>query len=432
MKTKVIWITSWLCSMAMIMALGNLYAAAAEPSSPPLPLEQRMYLAGRIYASALANFAFWQNVPGLNVDAAYRAYLKKAIAAEDRAAFTEASMEFLASFHNAHTVFFDLPLAQRDVLPFHAQLLDGQWVVTESRAAGLKPGDVIEKIDGRPFSDFVQSCMKLVSASTEPGARHLLFGITPMFTPYAHLFPEQFVLTMRGGKTVPIDRRGVAVPKLATEGRWLEPGRVAYIRIPSFMGADFEKRALELAHEYHEARLLIIDVRGNAGGSTPSDLTAYLMNQPYRWWAEAAPLQVPFFRFRATQGHGDLGVFDHSDIVWPSTTAEPPKENFPGKLAMLVDAGCMSACEDFVMPFKDNHRAMVMGETTSGSSGQPYMLDLGNGMMMFIGAKRELFPDGSRFEGVGIQPDIEICLTADDLARGTDTVLEAARKQIAK
>lgn len=419
-----------LCLLSIVLALTAAPARAADPSNGPLPLEQRAYLAGRIYAAALANFAFWQNIPDFDPDAAWRAYVKNAIAAEDRAAFTRATMEFLAPFHNAHTILIDLPLAQRDVLPFHAQLIDGQWIVTESRVAGLKPGDGIESIDGKPFIDFARDCMKLVAASTEPGGRHLLFGVTPLFTPYAHLFPEQFILTLRDGRKVAIDRRGVAPPKMTTEGRWLRQGEVAYIRIPSFMGADFEKRAIELARQYHDAKMLIIDVRDNGGGSTPSDLTAYLMNQPYRWWTEAAPLQVPFFRFRAAQGHGDLGPFDHSDIVWPSTPAQPPKDNFPGKLAILVDAGCFSACEDFVMPFKDNHRAVLIGQTTGGSSGQPFMLDLGQGLMLFIGAKREIFPDGSRFEGVGIHPDMEICTTAEDLAHGTDAALEAALRRL--
>jgi hypothetical protein len=38
-----------------------------------------------------------------------------------------------------------------------------------------------------------------------------------------------------------------------------------------------------------------------------------------------------------------------------------------------------------------------------GLSGQPYVLDLGDGMLVLVGAKRESFPDGSRFEGVGVR-----------------------------
>ncbi len=316
-------------------------------------------------------------------------------------------------------------------MPFHAQLIDGRWVVTESRIRDLKPGEVIESIDGTPFSRFAHDCQALISASTEAGFRHLLFAATPLFTPYAHLFPERFELTLAGGKRIAVDRRAVPALALATEGRWLAPDKIAYIRIPSFMGADFEKRAIELAHQYSHASVLIVDVRGNAGGLTPTDLTAYLMERPYRWWSEAVLLDVPFFRFRATQGHGDYGLFDRSDIVWPGNTAQPVKETFTGNLAILTDAGCFSACEDFVMPFKDNHRAVILGETTGGSSGQPYMLDLGHSMMIFIGAKRELFPDGSRFEGVGIKPDREICPNAADLGNGIDTILKAAQTEFA-
>jgi hypothetical protein len=42
--------------------------------------------------------------------------------------------------------------------------------------------------------------------------------------------------------------------------------------------------------------------------------------------------------------------------------------------------------------------------TTGGSTGQPYMLDLGDGMQAIVGAKREMFPDGGRFEGV-VRPE---------------------------
>ncbi len=71
-------------------------------------------------------------------------------------------------------------------------------------------------------------------------------------------------------------------------------------------------------------------------------------------------------------------------------------------------------------------------ETTAGSAGQPFMLDLGKSMMIMIGAKREIFPDGSRFEGVGIKPDVEVEPKAAYLQQGRDTVLEAAKKERAQ
>ena len=78
------------------------------------------------------------------------------------------------------------------------------------------------------------------------------------------------------------------------------------------------------------------------------------------------------------------------------------------------------------MPLKYSGRATVVGETTAGSSGQPYIYDFGNGMLFRVGTKRMYFPDGSEFEGVGIKPDIEVIPTPADIKAGRDPVLERA------
>jgi carboxyl-terminal processing protease len=411
----------------------SLNAMAADPAASHLTLNERAYIASRIFAS-LDNFAQQQNATNLDVEATYRAYLDKALASEDRVDFDRASMEFLASFHNAHTMFIDMPLIQQGgALPFCAVKLKQGWVITASWTDGVKPGDVVEGIDGQSFDQFEKDRLRYVASSTEAHARRVLFARMPAFAPFAHLFPEEFVLTLAGGREVRIDRRNLqpAAP-MQTEGRWLRPGKVAYIRIPSFFAPEFEKRAIELAHDYAKAPVLIVDVRGNEGGGTPEQLTNYLMDRPYRWWVESTPMVMPFFRLRAEQGKDGYQPFKRSSIEWPSTTQQPAKESFAGKLVLLVDAGCLSACEDFVMPFKDNQRALLVGETTGGSSGQPYTLDLGKGMLVMIGAKREMFPDGSPFEGVGIKPDLPVEPLAADLMRGTDTVLEEALKGIEK
>src|ERR1035437_2646500 len=505
--------TRRLIRWAAIVQLAALFALlscspvfAADGPAPGLTLNERVYVASRIYAS-LDNFAHWQNVPDMDVEAAYRTYLDKAIASEDRRAFSLASMEFLAGFHNAHTVFMDQALVQQGgALPFVAQSVHGQWVVTESMSPDLKPGEVIESIDGRTFEQFVQDSSRLIAASTEAGRRHVLFARMPGFSPYAHLFPEQFVqdfsrliaastetgrrpvlfarvpgfspyarlfpeqfvqdssrliaasteagrrhvlfarmpgfspyaylfpeqfvLTLSAGRKVAIDRRALQNAPLATEGRWLEPAKVAYIRIRTFMGPDFEKRALELAKEYRSAQVLIVDVRGNPGGNTPGELTSFLMDRPSRWWTESTPVVMPLFRYNASKGNSEYQPFNRPELLWTSPVQQPAKDVFTGKLAILADAGCFSACEDFLMAFKDNHRALIVGETTGGSSGQPYMLDLGKGMMIMVGAKREMFPDGSRFEGVGIKADLEVGPTLEDLLAGNDTVLGAPRQHL--
>jgi carboxyl-terminal processing protease len=408
-------------------------ALAQDAPLAPMPLAERAYRASRVYAAALTYFAHWPDAPdAATLEAAHRAYLEAALSSEDRAAFSRAGMRFLATFHNGHTLFIDFALArQGGTLPFAARTVGDRWVVTASRTPGLRPGDVVGTIDGRPFQEFFRELRPLIAASTEPWARRALFMRLGAVTVYAHLFPERLVLGLGDGRPVEVDRR--AMPGLepgATEGRWIEPGRLAYIRVPSFFEPQFEKRAVELVREYEKATALIVDVRGNAGGSTPQELTKRLMDRPHRWWSESTPASLPYFRLRAAEGSWQYAPFSRPELLWRGSTSEPAPDAYQGRLALLVDAGCFSACEDFVMPFKDNGRAVVVGETTGGSTGQPYMLDLGDGMQAIVGAKREMFPDGARFEGVGIRPDVEITPTVDDLRGGRDVVLEAARQRL--
>jgi carboxyl-terminal processing protease len=418
-------------AIAFLLLFSVLPVFAAEQPKDQLSLQDRAYIASRIYSS-LSYFAHWQNVPQFDLEKSYRAYLEKALSNSDRTAFTHASMEFLAGLHNGHTVFIDMPLVQQGGQPpFVAELVDGQWLVTQSASQEVNPGDVIKQIDGRNFGEFVTETTRLVSGSTTTGAQHTLFARMPDFAPYAHLFPRKFTLTLAGDRKVTVDHDTLLpAQRLTVEGRWLREGKVAYIRIPSFMAQGQEKRALELAHEYKQSEVLVVDLRGNQGGRTPAELAAYLMDRPFQRWVESVPVEIPFFRMRAEQGHEDYQPFIRAALDWSNSTQQPPQEHYSGKLILLVDSGCLSACEDFAMPFKMNHRAQLVGETTGGSSGQPFQLDLGQGMMALIGAKRESFPDGSQFEGIGIKPDIEVSPKVEDLRSGRDTALEVALRRL--
>jgi C-terminal processing protease CtpA/Prc len=68
----------------------------------------------------------------------------------------------------------------------------------------------------------------------------------------------------------------------------------------------------------------------------------------------------------------------------------------------------------------------LLGETTAGTFSFTNFTQFDNGMMLNIASVRHTFPDGSRFEGIGIAPDVEIEISAQDLKAGKDVVLEKA------
>jgi len=78
------------------------------------------------------------------------------------------------------------------------------------------------------------------------------------------------------------------------------------------------------------------------------------------------------------------------------------------------------------MSFDNLKRGLLIGSPTAGSTGQPMTLRLPGGGTARICVKRDTYPDGREFVGVGIAPQKRVDLTVDDLRSGRDPVLERA------
>ena len=388
-------------SLRRFLAIASLLALAVPAHAQPagLTLEDRQAIARRLYALVQQYFAHWDGAPRTRVEAAYHRYVDEAGRAADRHAFDLASLRFVAALRNGHSQFVD---EAADARPLKFRLLDveGEWAVVFSQDARLPRGAVVRTINGTPVAAAVEGLSEYVAASNARLARTHVFS-------YPVLFPTRVSLGLKSGETIVIDRSvpvdGASAPPLAQSGgRWVQQDRVAYIKIPSFGDPAYESSALELVGRYSSAAALIIDVRGNGGGATPGRLIASIMSRGYRTWQQLAPARIP------------------------SRSENPSADAFTGRVFILIDRFCGSACEDFVMPFKDNHRAVLIGEVTQGSSGNPYRTDLGLGIRVAIGAVRYAFPDGRPFESIGIAPDVVVLRRLADLASGRDAVLERA------
>jgi carboxyl-terminal processing protease len=379
-----------------------------------LSLEERIYMASRVYATVEAYFIAG---PPPVFDDAYQHYISSITGTDDRRAFDLATMRLLAVLHSGHSWFDDQWLESHDggALGFYAEPVQDHWTVMRSTRSDVRVGDVISAIDGTAMEAFYQDARPYLMDSDERSARLDLFN-----SPY--LLPKSFIATFADHRTVRITRgpsAGVSPDRERVEGKWLEPDRIAYIRIPTFAGIVPESDALALVRQFRNARGLIIDLRGNPGGfgNPHVELLASLMDRPFRAWRESLG--------RFTSSSGNLG-----QLVSGNAYIEPPhgmdQGVFTGRLVLLVDRGCASFCEDFVMPFKDNHRATVIGDTTAGTYAQTHYTAFANGMRLSMALTRVVFPNGNTFEGVGIAPDVAVTPTVDDIRAHTDVELQRA------
>ena len=304
--------------IVVILAMLAVGSGLRGQSSTTISLKDRAMMASQIYHVISTFF------PGLSqekFDAAYEEYLSAIFRTDDRREFDLISMKFVADLHDGHSWFYDNWLAETYGQPIGilAYPLAGRWTVVRSALTTIHVGDVITAIDNISMEDFFARNRRYVSASSSRDA-----GLSFFDTPA--IFPEKFTITLDDGRQVPIDRKNdkkTSPPPANTEGRWLVGKSVAYIKVPTFHGIETQAQALEFLKEFHDAKAVILDVRGNPGTGAPRALQTSLMVHPYPDWTESSSEHggallrnyAPAYPGHSTVTISDTMIHPH-DVAW--------------------------------------------------------------------------------------------------------------------
>ncbi|GAN54215.1 S41 family peptidase [Tanticharoenia sakaeratensis] len=425
------------CAVILATLIGSARAMAA-PACPPLDttdtlpapeLSQKIYVATRLYDTVERYFAHAEALPdAYDFDAEYKRFVTEAIAARTRVAFDLAAMRLLGSLRNGHTSFTDTTLACEPELPFRAEKLGNDWVITRSQLDNVPPGAVIRQIDDQPFETWASARLPLVRRSNDTESESQLFST-------GLIWPVRFSLTLADGRSVRVDR--VQALKTPWKGLYTQPegvrvsmlqGGIVRIEIPSFDDPKFEAAAVAAVKAHASAPAILFDVRGNGGGSTPIDLIHTVLEHPVRDMIDATPAH---FGTIEAWAEADVPTFPRAMLRTGGEPLEPDHPVFHGRAYFLADRHCASACEDFITTMHNAHRGVIMGETTYGSTGQPYFVSFPDlGMRFRVSTRREYFPDFTPFEGVGVHPDVPLPTTVASLRSGHDEVLAQALTRI--
>lgn len=109
----------------------------------------------------------------------------------------------------------------------------------------------------------------------------------------------------------------------------------------------------------------------------------------------------------------------------------PAKNNIKAKPMLLIGPQCLSSNESFTLMMKNGAKAIIVGETTGGGSGNPKAFDLNLGDEKFkLNVSRwNLYqPDGQPIERTGITPDYPVSKTEADIIGNKDPALDLAVK----
>jgi carboxyl-terminal processing protease len=253
--------------------------------------------------------------------------------------------------------------------------------------AGLKPGDIVVKIDGEDMTGKTGE-----------------YALNKVLGPHG---TEVTLTIQREGTEAPFDvtitREKINVPSVA--GKMLD-NNIAYVQISTFgdkTGPELKKTLKNLLAKKPAG--LILDLRYNGGGYLTSavDVGSQFMQD---------------------------GVLMYEQY---GTGEKKPYNLQPGGLAIdipmvvLVNEGTASASEIVAGAIQDTGRGKLVGVVTYGKGSVQNWINLDNDQgAVRITIARWLTPNGRQINDVGLTPDVVIQFTDEDIKNKIDVQLNKA------
>ena len=270
---------------------------------------------------------------------------------------------------------------------------DGELTVVSPIAGGpaerqgVRAGDKILEVDGEPTSE-----MNLMEAVLKVRGDK---GTTVT------------LLILHQGETTPVAIE-IVREEIKLDSVYLDmlPDDIAHIQITHFA----ERTPVELTSALNSALQsdawgIILDLRGNPGGLL--DVVVDVADE----FLDGGIILY------AADGEGDI-IEDFPASSGGLATDLP--------LIVLVDGGSASGSEVLAGALRDHERATLIGTITYGKGSVNILHELSDGSALYVTTARWLTPDLHLIEGVGLTPDIEVEITAEDIASGQDPQLESA------
>ena len=391
-----------------------------------------------MYAHRAAKLARY----GIDENALFADTSRALHAATSWAQYDAAIYNALARFHDGHLSYKPPPTAapRRGYTAFSLGFTTVRagmhlLIAHVDTAGDIAPGDEVVAIDGTPVADVLADAGRSRAVS-RPESAMTTFARTWTTVLYPKGAPARqrtIRVTQRAGGTIDVAITPAEEPRAHHDVVTVSgDAAVAVVAIHSLEGGT--KTAALVDDAFAKARAskaIVIDLRGNRGG-----------------------VDVVGHRLVADLAEGTAALGSYRVLVAPETlelrpmwkalvaTADgfsPPQpitvqaldHGFKGKLAVIVDAACASTCEVMTAALRADLHAIVIGETTGGSSGAPVTIRLPvSRASVNIPTWNLISAEGQPIEDVGVVPDIALDPTPEALAKGQDLLLDTAIRTI--
>ena len=282
--------------------------------------------------------------------------------------------------------------------------------------AGVRPGMTVVTIAGEPAAQAYEKLKADTRFDSTERSRHLRavrrlvtgeLGTVVAFT-FERGDGSRFEATL--------SRRKVAARNFATHR--VLPSGYGYIRFTQW-SVTLTSRAIAALEELIDTPGLVIDLRGNPGGSV------HAVNL----------LLGKFFATRTELGHATTRtgqpvamMLGAVEIIKLKRTVEGDRNAYKGPVVILTNAQSASGSELFAGTMQAAGRAVVVGEPSCGCLlGFLGYARVPGGAELAYSEVGFVMSNGKRIEGEGVIPDHPVYVTLADLQLNRDRALEEAQ-----
>jgi carboxyl-terminal processing protease len=248
--------------------------------------------------------------------------------------------------------------------------------------AGLRVGDIITEVDGRPVANNAKEIVLSLISGQEGTAVHL-----KVFRPATN---ETFSVTVNREK---LDWPNIEFKRLA--------GNIGYIRLYSFdtnSVRDIERAIRSLSG----VKGWIFDLRDNPGGyvDAAQRIIGFFPNAKYA------------FQLRDRSNKPEI----YKAIIQPV--------QMKGTIKVLVNSSSASASEMVAASVKEQQAAMLYGQRTFGKGSMQETFELSDGSVLKLTVAHFFSPKGTSIHNIGVKPNIVTAVNKELYAAHRDLLVQ--------
>lgn len=452
----------------LIFSLLMFMTADSRAQTAKISLADKLHSISRFWQEVNYNFVFLDKVDRKAWDSLYRETLTQAVETKDDFSFYRLMDKLCAYLKDGHTnIIYPRELVNEVMITHFAgcQLfltnIDNRAIVTRVSASKKKEiplGTEITKVNGIPTQQYMDLYVKpYISSSTGHvlqnqatfellrGYRGSKFQVELKFPDGSHremTFEHQLTTEK---EVYPVFKRRELLDHKILDGS------IHYIALNSFGNDKIDTLFTDLLPGLYGAKAIILDLRYNGGGNTTTgfSILQYFTSDTLLYGSKSITREhIPAYKawgtfltpadtlsdkpeWDMTKAEMTKSYLAARDLLYYEFPYAPTRSNSKARrievpVVVLIGNNTASAAEDFLIYADPLPNFTFIGDKTYGSTGQPYLFDLPCGGKARVCTKKDIYPSGKEFVGVGVLPDIYVRYTLQDYQNDQDPVLAKA------